>query len=178
MAQRTLQAEGYSGLHYADISEALGITRAAVHYHFPNKLDLARRVMADYREQLVERLEEIDRERGTVAGKMGAYIDIYRQVLADDEDLICPGGMLAAEVMSLPPELNDEVQRFFDANVSWVAKILATGDDEEIGGHSFDRDALGVVAALQGALLVARLYRRSGTFDVIAARLLREHLVA
>jgi TetR/AcrR family transcriptional repressor of nem operon len=39
-AERMLQVRGYNGFSYGDVAEELGITRAALHYHFKGKAEL------------------------------------------------------------------------------------------------------------------------------------------
>ncbi|MBV9920500.1 MAG: helix-turn-helix transcriptional regulator, partial [Pseudonocardia sp.] len=36
-AERMLQVRGYNGFSYGDVAGELGITRAALHYHFKGK---------------------------------------------------------------------------------------------------------------------------------------------
>lgn len=43
VAERLLQVTGYNGFSYGDVAAELGITRAALHYHFNSKASWARR---------------------------------------------------------------------------------------------------------------------------------------
>ena len=45
---------GLNGFSYRDISEHLGVKNAAIHYHFPNKLDLIK-TLIDENHQLLRR---------------------------------------------------------------------------------------------------------------------------
>jgi TetR/AcrR family transcriptional repressor of nem operon len=40
VAERLVQARGFNGFSYADIAGELGLTRAALHYHFSGKAEL------------------------------------------------------------------------------------------------------------------------------------------
>ena len=41
VAEGLVQARGFNGFSYADVaSQEVGITKAALHYHFPGKADL------------------------------------------------------------------------------------------------------------------------------------------
>jgi TetR/AcrR family transcriptional repressor of nem operon len=42
VAEHLAQVRGFNGFSYADIAAELGITKAAVHYHFANKSELGR----------------------------------------------------------------------------------------------------------------------------------------
>ena len=48
VAERLVQTRGFNGFSYADIAEALGVTKASLHYHFPSKADLGQRLIERY----------------------------------------------------------------------------------------------------------------------------------
>jgi TetR/AcrR family transcriptional repressor of nem operon len=169
-ARDIIQARGYGRLHYAEVSQTVGIQGPTIHYYFPHKADLGVAVLADYRAELAAKLAAIDRESATAEKKIARYIDLYTAVLDEDEEHMCPGGMLAAEVVSLPPDLQAEVREFFADNERWLAGVLA----ELEGGSAVPAAELTVKArrllsALQGALLIARLYRDRERFLEVAA---------
>ncbi len=43
IAERLAQTRGFNGFSYADVASELGVTTAALHYHFAGKADLAAR---------------------------------------------------------------------------------------------------------------------------------------
>lgn len=168
LARERMQTSGYGGLHYGDIAKTLGITRAAVHHYFPNKVDLGRRVITDYCDWTRAELDTIDERSVTRRDKMARYVGLYRSIIERGDERLCPGGMLAAESMTLPGGLRADVQEFFDLHISWVARVLL-GD----GRRDSTVQAASIVASLQGALLVARLYGRTDYFDAAAHGLQR-----
>ena len=40
VAERLVQTRGFNGFSYADIADALKVTKASLHYHFRGKADL------------------------------------------------------------------------------------------------------------------------------------------
>ena len=48
VAERLVQTRGFNGFSYADIAEALRVTKASLHYHFPSKAELGRRLIERY----------------------------------------------------------------------------------------------------------------------------------
>lgn len=169
LAHEMMQVDGYSNLRFAEIAKTLNITRAAIHNYFPNKVDLARRVIANYRELTEQRLTAINQSETRADVKLRAYVGLYRAIIEAGDERLCPGGMLAAEAMNLPLELRAEVQSFFDLHVSWVAQVLFPDDNESALMNS---SSLRLVAFLQGALLVSRLYGNIDCFDSIVQGLL------
>jgi TetR/AcrR family transcriptional regulator, transcriptional repressor for nem operon len=172
-ARRELQTHGYSDLHYARVAEELGITRAAVHHHFPTKLELVRTIIVDYCEFTAIQLRDIDDADLPPAERIKTYVGLYREVLAEDHLRMCPGGMLAVEVENLPKSLGDEVRTFFDLHVDWVRKTLG---ELWVGKRPSRGDALHLICSLQGALLVARIYSDADCFEAVAAKILERHL--
>lgn len=169
-ARGIVQTRGYSRLRYSEVSQAVGIQGPTIHYYFPHKADLGVAVLADYRAELAAKFAAIDRESTTAEEKIARYIDLYRAVLDEDEAHMCPGGMLAAEVVSLPPELQSEVREFFADNERWLLRVLAELKD---AGTAMSGELLvtarRLLCMLQGALLIARLYDERELFIEVAA---------
>jgi TetR/AcrR family transcriptional repressor of nem operon len=87
---------------------------------------------------------------------------------------MCLCGMLAAEYQTLPPPMRGAVTSFFDANESWLEKVLEEGrQDGSLRVADSARDtARVVIACLEGAMLVARPYSDVERFNTVAAGLL------
>ena len=60
VAERLAQERGFNGFSYADIAVKLGITKAALHYHFASKADLGEALIGRYAARFSEALAEID----------------------------------------------------------------------------------------------------------------------
>ena len=58
IATQLLIMHGYRGLRFSDIAEALGTTRANIHYHFGTKENLVEEVIANYVDASLEELRE------------------------------------------------------------------------------------------------------------------------
>jgi TetR/AcrR family transcriptional repressor of nem operon len=126
VAERLVQTRGYHAFSYADVSEAVGIRKAGVHYHFPSKDDLGRAVAARYRARFAEVLARLDATRKGPGAKLRAYAGLYEAVLADGLRA-CLCGMLAADFLTLPGPVRAEVADFFADQEAWLARVLAAG---------------------------------------------------
>ena len=163
LAHEMIQIGGYGELHYGEIAQRLNVTRAAVHHYYPNKIDLATRVIQDYCTWTEGQLASI-MSNFSESERLKPYIGLYRSIIESGDQLLCPGGMLAAEAMVLPDPLRPEVRRFFDIHVRWAEQNLFNHDLTD--AHA---KAIQLVSGLQGALLLARLYGSVQCFDTIAA---------
>jgi len=172
VAEGLVQVRGFNGFSYADISAEVGISKAALHYHFAGKADLGRALITRYASRFADELAVIDRAGTTPAGRLSAYAGLYLRVLRQHRMCLC--GMLAAEYQTLPQPMQEAVTSFFDGNESWLEKILEDGrQDGSLWFAGTPRDyARVIIACLEGAMLVARPYGDAGRFQAVAASLL------
>jgi len=184
VAQQLIQARGYNGFSYADIAAAVGIKKASIHYYFPSKSDLCRKVIHRHRHTFAAQLAQIDAHTCDAPQKLKEYLQLYADIQQVPE-LVCLCGMLAADVQSLPSKVHMEVQGFFTDNEVWLTNVIAQGVQVGVLHMSgsgplsglAQQEAQLIVAGVQGALLVARSFNESSRFHQIAQRLLERLLV-
>jgi len=172
VAERLVQTRGFNGFSYADVAAELGITKAGLHYHYPGKAELGEALIARYSVRFAEALGQIDDTVRGAHARLAAYAGLYAQVLSGDRMCLC--GMLAAEHQTLPQPMRSAVNGFFDENEAWLTRVLAQGkSDSTLSYDGSSRDAARtVLAALEGAMLVARAYGEPARFQSAAARTL------
>ncbi len=187
-AERLARRRGYNGFSFRDLAEEVGIKSASVHYHFPTKANLGAAVAQRYTERFIAGLGDPDDPGAGPRALLERYVDAFRRALVRDRQM-CLCGMLGAEVESLPPEVASEVRTFFELNVEWLAAVLSrraggapgngvpedgvpedgVPEDGVPGDRTMaERQALTILAMLEGALVVARTMRRDEVFDRIA----------
>jgi TetR/AcrR family transcriptional repressor of nem operon len=174
VAERLVQSRGFNAFSYADVADELGITKPALHYHFPGKAELGEALLARYAIRFRQALEAIDREHTGGRAKLEAYADLYADVLVQERMCLC--GMLAADYQTLPETMRDAVVRFFDDNERWLVAVLKQGRrDGTLRVSAPVRDAARmIVGALEGAMLVARTYGDVARFRAAATRLVAD----
>jgi TetR/AcrR family transcriptional repressor of nem operon len=173
VAERLAQTRGFNGFSYADIAAELGITKASLHYHYGTKAALGLALMERYSAQFAAALARIEAEDDDAPARLRRYVQVYGDVLRNDRACLC--GMLAAEFTTLPHPLQLAIRRFFDDNEVWLARVLDAG--RRSGQLAFESSALEaarvLVAALEGAMLLARSYGQANRFTATATQLLR-----
>jgi TetR/AcrR family transcriptional repressor of nem operon len=172
VAERLVQTRGFNGFSYADIAQALEVTKASLHYHFPSKAELGQRLMERYEAAFAEALRDIDAGGGSARAKLERYARIYAGVLRDDRMCLC--GMLASDYATLPKAMKEAVKHFFDENERWLAAVLEVGrsaGELEFKGPAQDAARV-IVGSLEGAMMLARSYGEPARFDTAAERLL------
>jgi len=172
LAERLVQTRGFNGFSYADIAASLGVTKASLHYHFPAKAELGRRLIGRYEENFVAALAAIERKVKRPLEKLRRYAAIYAGVLAQDRMCLC--GMLAAEYATLPKAMQKELQHFFDENERWLARVLEEGRRaRELDFSGAPREvARLLISSLEGAMMLARSHGDATRFRAVAERLM------
>ena len=156
VASQLVQASGYGSFSYRDLAQRVGIKTASIHYHFPGKGDLGRTLMSEYRDRFSQALTQVDRDASGALGKLRRFVELFRET-AESQQKVCMGGMLASEVGTLPPEVRDEVRRFFESVEAWLSTVLAEGRREGTLTYtgSPQTAARTLLAALEGVMLTA-----------------------
>jgi TetR/AcrR family transcriptional regulator, transcriptional repressor for nem operon len=174
VAERLVQTRGFNGFSYADIAAALGVTKASLHYHFPAKAELGKRLIERYEKNFLAALAAIDRTSSSPREKLKRYAQIYADVLRSNRMCLC--GMLAAEYATLPKPMKQEMKHFFEENERWLAAVLKQGQrrrELKFSGSEIEV-ARTLVGSLEGAMMLARSFGEVARFQAAAARSLAE----
>jgi TetR/AcrR family transcriptional repressor of nem operon len=174
VAERLVQVRGFNGVSYADVAAELGVTKAALHYHFATKAELGEALIDRYTARFEAALGEIDQRLSDASSKISAYTAIYLDVLRQQRMCLC--GMLAAEYQTLPSPMQYAIVKFFDINETWLELVLNQGQQAGTLRHRGSaRDAARVViGTLEGAMLVARLHDDPARLEAATVQLLAE----
>ncbi|HSS27705.1 MAG TPA: TetR/AcrR family transcriptional regulator [Usitatibacter sp.] len=174
IAERLVQTRGFNGFSYADIADALHVTKASLHYHFPAKSDLGRRLIERYERNFLAALEAIDARGKGARDKLRRYSALYEDVLRDQRMCLC--GMLAAEYGTLPEPMREDMRHFFDANERWLVGVLKQGrKDRELKSTGSPAEAARtIIGALEGAMMIARSYGDVARFKAVSERVLKD----
>jgi TetR/AcrR family transcriptional repressor of nem operon len=121
-----MERVGYASFSYRDLSTAVGITTASIHYHFPGKADLGLALLEDIR----RRHEDEERNLRT------AHPGVRARLLALTEHLdrstsargrSCPISLFQAEYAILPPAVQAAVRALVEHKLSLLADWLEEG---------------------------------------------------
>jgi TetR/AcrR family transcriptional repressor of nem operon len=158
VAERLVQVRGFNAVSYADVAAELGVTKAALHYHFATKAELGEALIERYTTRFAAALAEIDGRISEAPSKISAYSAIYLDVVRDQRMCLC--GMLAAEYQTLPRAMQLAIVRFFDINERWLERVLDEGRQAGTLRHNGSARSAAqiVIGTLEGAMLVARLH--------------------
>jgi TetR/AcrR family transcriptional repressor of nem operon len=150
---------GLNGFSYRDISEPLGVKNAAIHYHFPNKMDLIKALIEENHTVLRRSTSEFMAYGGPARPQLeGLFAFTLNQCQCGRP--ICMVGALAIDYDDLSEEIKDANNRFMKDSVSWVTRVMEAGREQ--GEFHFNGDpkskALSILAMIQGARQMARVH--------------------
>jgi TetR/AcrR family transcriptional repressor of nem operon len=175
VAQRLTQERGFNAFSYADIAQEVGVSKAALHYHFASKADLGEALIFRYWNRFENALAVINAAGFGARKRLEAYVELFADVLVSDRMCLC--GMLAAEQQTLPEGMQRGVLKFFADNETWLESVLDEGRrDGEFSytGSAVDGSRM-LLGGLEGAMLLARSHNDVERFSAAAALLLRQY---
>ena len=154
-ARKWMMDRGFNGFSFRDVAASVGIKSASIHYHYATKADLAEATARAYRLTFKDMTDQIDAV--SAADKLRAYGALFVMTLRD-QGQVCLGGMLAAEVASLPHQVRAEVAQFFTEQNGWIENVVREG--QASGQFRTDLDAAVFakmfISGLEGAMMVSR----------------------
>lgn len=131
-ADTLIRQKGYNAFSFYDISDAVGIKTASVHYHFPAKADLGTAVI----DQHIENLNQVigRYEHKSPVQKLDRFFLIYTNI--QKENKVCLVGALATDFNTLDAKVQEKLKIFSALMLDWVSGFLEEGRDE--GLFEFD----------------------------------------
>ena len=168
-ARSLIALRGYNGFSYADIAEAVGITKASVHHHFPSKADLVRTVVQRYRQGARTGMAALEQQIADPLAQLHAYVGYWTACIRDGTAPFCICAMLAAEMPTIPAEVAGEVRGHFDDLAAWLQAVLERGVADgvfHLRGPA-DAEALAFMASVHGGMLAARAHGDTELFGTI-----------
>lgn len=174
-AKRLIIDRGYNGFSYADLATSFGIRKASIHHHFPSKVDLVVAVVERGRAAIQSQIAAVDHGSPAAMDQLLAYTRYWERCILDQSAPFCLAGVLAAELPGLPAEIGVAVRGHFADLRQWLVRVLTLGvaqgsmrleDTPDVEAETF-------LAAVYGAMLMARAFDDPEKFNVIVETFLR-----
>jgi TetR/AcrR family transcriptional regulator, transcriptional repressor for nem operon len=165
-AEALIRTVGFNGFSTRDVAEAVGIKAASVHYHFPTKADIGAAVTERYTHRFLEELGEPTASRDDIEELIKRYVTVFRRALVRDGKL-CLCAVLGAEIGSLPSDVGASTRIFFEKNIEWLKRALASRfSDRKARAY-----AAHILASLEGAMIVSKTLKDDALFESVAKTL-------
>ena len=177
-AQSLLATRGYNGFSYADISEAVLISKASIHHHFPSKAELVQTVLRRYRAQGRAGLAALEKQVADPLARLHAYTGYWEACIRDGSSAFCICAMLGSELSAVPELVADEVRGHFLDLTAWLTSLLEQGAARGIFKlrAAPESEAMALMATVHGGMLAARVYGDAEVFATIVQQGVRQLL--
>jgi TetR/AcrR family transcriptional repressor of nem operon len=155
-AQDLIQSVGVNAMSYNDLSQAVGIRKASVHYHFPKKDDLIKALIERCQEIFGEKYLKIVESENTAKRKLQMLASIYEDGVKNGR--LCPIGMLSTEFRSLSQSTQDTLNMKIKHTSAIFEEVFIQGQEENIfpaSQNTYDM-AYGFFSFLLGAQSLSR----------------------
>ncbi|MDJ0799646.1 MAG: TetR/AcrR family transcriptional regulator [Calothrix sp. MO_167.B12] len=175
-AQELIQKVGLNAMSYADISAAVGIRKASIHYHFPTKDDLVAALLDRHSPCFFRFCDAILDSSESPEIKLRHYCGLFEATLSSGkQDKACLYGMLGAEMKTLNSPLIVQVVQFYRDNQTRLVQLLQQG--RETGDFKFPGNvesmAMVIFSMLEGGLLITRADGGVAQFREMVEQLIR-----
>ena len=131
-AQSLLATRGYNGFSYADISEAVHISNASIHFHLPTKADLVQTVLKRYREKGREALAALEKHVADPLSRLHYYTGYWAACIREAPPL-CICAMVDLNCLQSPTWWQ---KRFGDTLWTWAIGWRRSWNKEPPRGFS------------------------------------------
>ena len=172
-AEDLLLDRGYNGFSYKDISAALNIRNASIHYHFPKKTDLGVAIISRATNRFDRWKNAMDGRDIAFPEKLNGFCGLFKKFV--DANQVCLGGALETDFKTLPEEMRKETHNFVINTFLWLEKLLEEGRNRgefQFPGTASDQ-ALLIVAGLQGIIQIVRV-ATPAKFDAAVRQIMRQ----
>ena len=124
-----------------------------------------------YRGTSAEKRAEIQERADALHDRLTQYVSLYTDIFDEGGGCLC--GVLAADASTLPEEVREETQRFFEEQEEWLTEIIAAGTTTPpLNGYDTPcQVAELVLAAIEGAMITKRT-RGTETYEAVIRRLI------
>ena len=173
IAEALLLDRGYNGFSYKDISGALNIRNASVHYYFPKKTDLGVAIIRRAIKRFEKWASYIGGKDLPYSKKLDEFCLIFKKFV-EQKQQVCLGGALETDFKTLPEEMQKETRVFISNTLQWLENFLSAGKasgEFDFPGSAKDQ-ALLIMAGLQGVIQIVRVTAPS-SFDATVKQIKR-----
>lgn len=155
-ALRLIKNKNFSSFSYDDIAKQMGITKAAVHYHFEKKEDLGLAVCNRLQAGLLKSYELSLFEMQH--NKVHPWFFIESRVSTISSDEICPILSLQADYENLTESLRVKIQELSNYEITLLTQLIHEYDAESDAEEIVTVALMGVKGALQYRRILGEVF--------------------
>jgi AcrR family transcriptional regulator len=155
-AMRLFLEKGYHGTSIDDITQAAGLTKGALYWHFRGKEDLLQKIVEEFEKRFLDGLIRVVGEMKGGASEKFDKLCRYNAAFAYYNPELCVSfTTLAAELIGAHHGIETEIKRIYKKYQKFLSNLIIEGKKGGIFRKEIDKDltALGIMAFHDGILL-------------------------
>lgn len=153
-ADRLFYQQGYAYTSFADIADAVQISRGNFYYHFKTKDEILDAVIAHRLANTQTMLEQWEAAGDSPTERLLSFIHMLIANQAKIKMHGCPVGTLCTELAKLEHASQDEANKLFTLFRSWLRRQFTA-----LGCKDADKLAMHLLARSQGVAMLASAFR-------------------
>lgn len=142
-ADQLFYQQGYEQTSFANIAEAVGITRGNFYHHFKSKDEILDAVISNRLGSTKEMLVRWEAEGGNPEGRLLCFVGILTVNRTKIMNYGCPVGTLCTELAKLDHGLRGDANKLFHLFRTWLCRqfelLGRVGDADELAMHLLAR---------------------------------------
>src|SRR4030042_2849253 len=155
-AMKLFLEKGYHGTSIDDITQAAGLTKGALYWHFRSKEDLLRRIAEEFEKSFLDGLiNALGEVKGGVIDKFEKLSRHNAAFAYYNPELCVSFTTLAAELVGAHHMIETEIKRIYKKYQNFLSNLILQGKKEKVLRRDIDADlaALVIMAFHDGILL-------------------------
>jgi len=155
-ATRIFLEKGYHGTSIDNITQAAGLTKGALYWHFRSKEDLLKRIIKAYEKRFLDGLvQAVGEVQGGALNKFEKYFRYNAAFAYYNRELCVSFDTLAVELVGAHHGIEPEFRRIYKKYQKFLSSLILQGKKEKVFKKELDPDlaALTVIAFHDGILL-------------------------
>jgi len=155
-SMRLFLAKGYHGTSIDDITQAAGITKGALYWHFTSKEDVLKKIAEEFENRYLNQMIHVVGEaKGGAVGKFERYFRFNAAFAYYNQELCVSFTTLAAELVGAHHEIETEIRRIYKKYQGFLSGIILEGKKEKVFRKDIDHamNGLVIIAFHDGMLL-------------------------
>lgn len=155
-AMRLFLERGYHGTSIDNITQAAGVTKGALYWHFKSKEDLLKKIIEEYEKLFLDGLIQAVKEvEGSILDKVEKYFRYNAEFAYYNRELCVSFTTLSGELVGAHHAIEPEIRRINKKYQKFLSNLILQGKKEKIFKKEINSDlaALIIIAFHAGILL-------------------------
>lgn len=155
-AMRIFLEKGYHGTSIDNITQAAGLTKGALYWHFESKEALLKKIIEEFEKLFLDGLiEAVEEVKGDTVDKIEKYFNYNAAFSYYNRELCVSFTTLSGELVGAHHPIEPEIRRIYKKYRDFLSDLILQGKKEKVFKKEIDAElaALTLIAFHDGVLL-------------------------